>query len=49
VNSREYAVPAEEAREDRSTEDIFSHVYEYKVLIQADGKERRRLELVQKR
>jgi hypothetical protein len=42
-------VPAEEAREDAGVEVILFHVYEYKVSQRKDGKERRRLELVQKR
>jgi hypothetical protein len=49
VNCREYPVPAEEARENTNTEDILFHVYEYKVLIQVYGKEKRQLKLVQKR
>ncbi len=32
-NCREYPVPAEEAREDPSAEDIVFHVYEYNVSI----------------
>jgi hypothetical protein len=44
-----YPVLAEEAREDAGAEDICFHVYEYKVSIRQDGKERQRLELVQKR
>ncbi len=46
---KEYLVPKEEAREDGAVEDISFHVYEYKVSLRKDGKERRRLELVQKR
>jgi hypothetical protein len=46
---KEYPVPAEEAREDAGAEDISFHVYEYKVSQRKDGKEGRRLELVQKR
>jgi hypothetical protein len=42
-------VPAEEAREDAGAEMILYHVYKYKVSLRADGKERWRLELVQKR
>ncbi len=42
-------MPAEEAREDASAKDILFHVYEYKVPIGVDKKERRRLKLVQKR
>jgi hypothetical protein len=42
-------VPAEEAREDAGAEMISYHVYKYKVLLRADGKERWQLELVQKR
>ena len=45
---KEYPVPDEEAREDAGAADISFHVYEYKVSLQKDGKERRRLELVQK-
>jgi hypothetical protein len=45
---KEYPVPAEEAREDAGAEDISFHVYEYKVSQRKDGKEQRRLELVQK-
>ncbi len=41
-------MPDEEAREDAGAEGISFHVYEYKVSLQKDGKERRRLELVQK-
>ena len=44
-----YPVPAEEAREDAGAKDILFHVYEYKVSQWKDRKERRRLELVQKR
>ncbi len=44
-----YPVPAEEAREDAGAEMISYHVYEYKVLLRANGKEHWRLELVQKR
>ena len=44
----EYPVPKEESREDASAEYISFHIYEYKVTLQKDGKERRRLELVQK-
>ncbi len=46
---KEYPAPKEEAQEDGATEDISFHVYEYKVSLHKDGKERRRLELVQKR
>jgi hypothetical protein len=49
ANCKEYPVPAEEAREDAGAEVISFHVYEYKVSQRKDGKERRRLELVQKR
>ncbi len=42
-------MPAEEARKDAGAEDISFHVYKYKVSKQLDGKEQRRLELVQKR
>ncbi len=45
---KEYPVPKEEAQEDGAVEDISFHVYEYKVSLHKDGKERRRLELVQK-
>jgi hypothetical protein len=38
----------EEAQEDRATDDISFHVYEYMVSLCKDGKERRWLELVQK-
>ncbi len=48
-NCKEYPVPNEEAQEDGAVEDISFHVYEYKVSLCKDGKERRRLELVQKR
>ena len=44
-----YPVPAEEAREDEGAEMISFHVYEYFTSLRADGKERRRMELVQKR
>jgi hypothetical protein len=47
-NCKEYPIPKEEAREDRAAEDISFHVYEYKVSLHKDNKERRRLELVQK-
>ncbi len=47
-NCKEYLVPKEEAREDGAAEDISFHVYEYKVSLHKDGKERRQLELVQK-
>ncbi len=47
-NCKEYPVPKEEAREDAATEDIFFHVYEYKMSLRKDGKEQRQLELVQK-
>ena len=49
ADCKDYPVPKEEAREDASAEDISFHVYEYKVSVRKDGKERRRLELVQKR
>jgi hypothetical protein len=39
----------EEAQEDAAVEDILFHVYKCKVSLRKDGKERRRLELVQKR
>jgi hypothetical protein len=45
---KEYPVPKEEAQEDGAAEDISFHVYEYKVSLHKDGKERRQLELVQK-
>ncbi len=48
-NCKEYPVPKEEAREDGAAEDISFHVYKYKVSLRKDGKEHRRLELVQKR
>ena len=48
-NCKEYPVPKEEAQEDGAAEDISFHVYEYKVSLRKDGKECRRLELVQKR
>jgi hypothetical protein len=48
-NCKEYPVPKEEAREDGAVEDISFHVYEYKVSLRKDSKERRWLELVQKR
>jgi hypothetical protein len=44
-----YPEPAEEAREDVGAEQICFHVYKYQVLLRANGKEWRRLELVQKR
>ena len=44
-----YPVPAEEAREDEGAEMISFHVYEYFTSLCADGKERRQMELVQKR
>jgi len=44
----EYPVPKEESREYASAEYISFHVYEYKVSLRKDGKERKRLELVQK-
>jgi hypothetical protein len=47
-NCKEYPVPKEEAQEDRATEDISFHIYEYKVSLRKDDKEQRRLELVQK-
>jgi hypothetical protein len=47
-NCKEYPVPKDEAQEDGATEDISFHVYKYKVSLRKDGKERRRLELVQK-
>jgi hypothetical protein len=43
-----YPVPKEEAQEDGAAEDIFFHVYEYKVSLHKDSKEHRQLELVQK-
>jgi hypothetical protein len=49
VDCMDYPVPKEEAREDAAAEEISFHVYEYKVSLRKDGKERRRLELVQKR
>jgi hypothetical protein len=48
-NCSDYPVPAEEARKDAGVEDISFHVYEYKVLLRADSKERQRIKLVQKR
>jgi hypothetical protein len=42
----EYPVPKEESREDASAEYILFHIYEFKVSLRKDGKERRRLELV---
>jgi hypothetical protein len=48
-NCKEYPVPNEEAREDRAAEEISFHMYKYMVSLRKDGKERRRLELVQKR
>jgi hypothetical protein len=44
-----YPVPAEEARGDAGAEQNCFHVYEYQVSLRADGKKRRRLELVQMR
>jgi hypothetical protein len=44
---KEYPVPKEEAREDADAENISFHVYEYKMSLRKDGKEQRRLELVQ--
>ena len=48
-NCSDYPVPAEEARKDGGVEDISFHVYKYKVLLHADSKEWRQIELVQKR
>jgi hypothetical protein len=45
-NCKDYPVPNEEAQEDRATEDISFHVYEYKVSLRNDGTERRQLELM---
>jgi len=45
---KQYPVPKEEAREDAIAENISFHVYEYKTSLRKGGKERRRLELVQK-
>ena len=44
-----YPVPAEEAREDPGAEEICFHIYEYVTSERKDGKQRRRLELLQKR
>jgi hypothetical protein len=41
-------VPKEEARETTAMEDISFHFYKYKMSLRKDGKERRRLQLVQK-
>ena len=49
VDCMHYPVPKEEAHEDAAVEEISFHVYETKVSLRKDGKERRRLELVQKR
>jgi hypothetical protein len=46
---KEYPVPNEESQEDGAMEDISFHVSKYKVSLRKDGKEHRRLELVQKR
>ena len=48
INCKQYPVPKEKAREDADAENISFHVYEYKTSFRKDGKERRRLELVQK-
>jgi hypothetical protein len=48
-NCKEYPVLKEEAQEDAAAEDISLYTYKYnKVSLRKDGKERRRLELVQK-
>jgi hypothetical protein len=47
-NCKKYPIPKEEAQKDRAAEDISFYVYEYKVSLRKDGKERRQLELVQK-
>ena len=46
--SKPHPIPKEEAREDAGAEEIIFHVYEYKVLLWLDRKERRQLEFVQK-
>ncbi len=48
ADCKEYPVPKEEAQENAAGEEILFHVYEYKVSVRKDGKEQRRLELVQK-
>jgi hypothetical protein len=48
-NCSDYTLPAEEACKDAGAEDISFHVYKYKVLLRAVGKEWQQLELVQKR
>ncbi len=48
-NCKEYPIPKEEAQEDGATEDMSFHMYEYNVSLRKDIKERRQLELVQKR
>ncbi len=48
-NCKEYSVPKEKAQKNGAAEDISFHIYEYKVSLHKDGKERRWLELVQKR
>jgi hypothetical protein len=49
ADCKDYPVPKEEAWEDAAAEEISFHVYEYKVSVRKDGKERRRLKLIQKR
>ena len=49
ANCKVNPVLKEEAREDAAAEDISFHVYKYKVSLHKDGKEWRRLKLVQKR
>jgi hypothetical protein len=48
ADCKDYPVPKEEAREGASAEEILFHIYEYKVSVCKNGKEHRRLELVQK-
>ena len=48
VTASNAPVPKEEAREDADTENISFHIYEYKMSLRKDGKDWRRLELVQK-
>ena len=45
ADCKENPVPKEEAREDAAMEEILFHVYEYKVSVRKDGKERRQLKL----
>ena len=47
TDCKDYPDPKEEARKDAAAEEISFHVYEYKVSVRKNSKERRRLELVQ--